>query len=72
MYDLKKTPRRFLVALAALLLLFPEPLLCTDNGAMIACAGYYRYLQGFRSDLELNAYPSLKLGDESIYVKGEC
>ncbi len=28
---------------------------CTDNGAMIAAAGYYAYLEGRRADLNLNA-----------------
>ena len=41
--------------------LYPEPVLCTDNAVMIACAGYYEYLAGERADLTLNAVPSLKL-----------
>ena len=41
--------------------LYPEPVLCTDNAVMIACAGYYEYLAGTRADLTLNAVPSLKL-----------
>ncbi len=40
----------------------PDLKLCTDNGAMIASAGYYDYLGGISSDLTLNAYPNLKLG----------
>lgn len=40
---------------------FPEISLCTDNAAMIACAGYYDFLAGKRSDLSLNAVPNLKL-----------
>ena len=43
---------------------YPEPILCTDNAAMIACAGYYNYINGKRSDLYLNAIPNLKLGEE--------
>lgn len=41
----------------------PEPVLCTDNAAMIACAGYYEYLKGTRSGADLNAVPNLKLGE---------
>ena len=40
---------------------YPEPVLCTDNAAMIASAGYYQYLAGTRSDLDLNAVPNLTL-----------
>lgn len=42
---------------------YPRPILCTDNAAMIACAAYYDFLQGKVSDLELNAIPSLRLGE---------
>ena len=42
--------------------LFPEPVYCTDNAAMIASAGYYAYLDGVRDDESLNAYPNLRLG----------
>ena len=41
----------------------PPPILCTDNAAMIACAGYYDYLHGKRSGLDLNAVPNLALGE---------
>ncbi len=40
----------------------PPPILCTDNAAMIACAGYYEYIRGVRSGLDLNAVPNLPLG----------
>ena len=41
--------------------LYPEPVYCTDNAAMIASAGYYAYLGGVRDDESLNADPNLKL-----------
>lgn len=40
---------------------YPELKLCTDNGAMIASAGYYEFIKGTRADLILNAIPNLKL-----------
>jgi N6-L-threonylcarbamoyladenine synthase len=39
----------------------PSPELCTDNAAMIACAGYYRLEWGERTNLEVAAHPSLPL-----------
>ena len=42
---------------------YPEPVLCTDNAAMIASAGYYRFISGVTSDLTLNAIPNLKIGE---------
>ena len=41
----------------------PPPILCTDNGAMIASAGYYDFRKGIRSGYDLNAVPNLILGD---------
>lgn len=41
----------------------PSPILCTDNAAMIGAAGYYEYLKGVHSGLDLNAVPNLKLGE---------
>ena len=41
--------------------LYPPPILCTDNAAMIACAGYFAYENGERAGLDLNAIPSLSL-----------
>jgi N6-L-threonylcarbamoyladenine synthase len=35
--------------------------LCTDNAAMISCAGYLNYISGVRGDLTLNAIPQLSL-----------
>jgi N6-L-threonylcarbamoyladenine synthase len=36
---------------------FPRPEFCTDNGAMIAYAGYQRFLMGQIQDLEIFARP---------------
>lgn len=42
---------------------YPSKVLCTDNAAMIGCAGYYDFVKGKKSDLDLNAVPNLKLGE---------
>ena len=42
---------------------YPEPILCTDNAAMIAAMGYYNFINGERADLKLNAIPNLKIGE---------
>ena len=39
----------------------PEPVLCTDNAAMIAACGYYRFQAGKIDGLNLDVIPSLKL-----------
>lgn len=41
----------------------PSPIFCTDNAAMIGAAGYYEYLAGARSGMDLNAVPNLRLGE---------
>lgn len=40
---------------------YPEMILCTDNAAMIASAGYYNFMAGKISDMYLNAIPNLKI-----------
>ena len=42
---------------------YPEPILCTDNAAMIAAMGYYNYTNEEKADLKLNAIPNLKIGE---------
>ncbi len=42
-------------------LMYPSPELCTDNAAMIACAGGFRLARGDRSSLEEPADPGLPL-----------
>lgn len=41
--------------------LYPSPVLCTDNAVMIACAGYYGYLNNEFADMTLNASASVRL-----------
>ena len=40
---------------------YPDMILCTDNAAMIASAGYYNFINGITSELDLNAIPNLKI-----------
>ena len=42
-------------------LYFPSPIFCTDNGAMIACSAYYKYMKEGEDDLTMDAYPYLEL-----------
>jgi len=48
-------------------LYIPSPILCTDNGAMIASAAYRLALKGYSSDLHLDVFPGLSI--ESGIVK---
>lgn len=41
--------------------LYPPPVLCTDNAAMIAACGYFEGEKGNFADLTLNAVPNLPL-----------
>lgn len=45
----------------------PSIALCTDNAAMVACAGHYQYLEGDFASLDLNAFPHMGLA-----VKKAC
>ena len=42
-------------------LIHPEPVLCTDNAAMIGAAAYYLAGQGKTAGLDLNAVPSIPI-----------
>ncbi len=44
-------------------MIYPSPIYCTDNAAMIGAAAYYEFLKGNFSGLDLNAIPNLKLGE---------
>ena len=39
----------------------PSPVLCTDNAAMVACAGAFWFERGLRAELDLNPNPRLPL-----------
>lgn len=41
-------------------ILRPSPILCTDNGVMIASSAYYAYMKGERADMTLDADPALE------------
>jgi N6-L-threonylcarbamoyladenine synthase len=44
---------------------YPPLNLCTDNAAMIAAAGHYRFLSGLRSDLDMDVLPMWPLRNDS-------
>jgi len=56
-----KLLRSRLVENSPIPVLIPEPILCTDNAAMIAACGYYRFQAGKIDSLDLDVIPSLKL-----------
>ena len=53
--------RKWLVENSPIPVLIPELALCTDNAAMIAACGYYRFQAGKIDGLDLDVVPSLKL-----------
>ena len=46
---------------AGLTLYFPPLKLCGDNGAMIGAQGYYEFLNGNTTELDLNAYANMTI-----------
>jgi len=56
-----KLLRQRLIESSPVPVLVPEPILCTDNAAMIAACGYRRFQAGKIDGLDLDAIPSLKL-----------
>jgi len=53
--------RRWLVERSPVPVLVPPPQLCTDNAAMIAACGYYRFQRGEVAGLDLDVVPGLRL-----------
>ena len=51
-------------------LLAPSPALCTDNGAMIAAAGWNRLAAGERSSLGIEANPNMALSSMALPPDG--
>ena len=47
----------------------PDPVLCTDNGAMIGCRAYYMAQAGVYAPLTLNADPRLPFLAEQFELK---
>jgi len=56
--------------------IIPPPVLCTDNGAMVAACAYFQVQRGEQFGLELDIDPALPLGSESqrrsIYLAPGC
>ena len=49
-------------ARAELPVLIPAPILCTDNGAMVAACAYYQLSRGAEGRMDMEVDPSLSLG----------
>ncbi len=45
-------------------MIYPSPIYCTDNAAMIGAAAYHQFLKNDFSSLDLNAIPNLGLGEK--------
>jgi len=53
--------RRYLTNNSPIPVLIPPGILCTDNAAMIAACGFFRYRAGRVDGLDMDAVPGLKL-----------
>ncbi len=53
--------RRRVESQAQVPVLCPPPLLCTDNGAMVAAAGYFRFRAGQRDGFDLDVVPTMPI-----------
>ena len=57
-----KALRQTMLERSPLPVLIPPLILCTDNAAMIAACGYFRFRDGKTAGLSLDVIPNLKLG----------
>ncbi|MBI1278728.1 MAG: tRNA (adenosine(37)-N6)-threonylcarbamoyltransferase complex transferase subunit TsaD [Anaerolineaceae bacterium] len=62
--------RQRLRAESALPVRYPPLNLCTDNGAMIAAAGHFRFEAGLRSDLDMDVQPMWPLTSDAYEKQG--
>ncbi len=53
--------RQSLAETSPLPVLVPEPILCTDNAAMIAACGYFQFRAGKVDSLDMDVVPNLRL-----------
>jgi len=54
--------RQRIIEASPLPVLIPPPVLCTDNAAMIAACGYFRFLAGKTDSLDIDVIAGLRLG----------
>ncbi len=54
--------RQEMAARAPVPVIVPRPALCTDNGAMIGAAAFFRLRDGFTRQWDLDVVPNLRLG----------
>ena len=54
--------REEIVRRSPLPVIIPPPVLCTDNGAMIAACGYFQYVRGEETAMDIDVDPGLPLG----------
>jgi len=52
-----QTLRRAMTEASPIPVRYPPLRLCSDNAAMIASAGYFRYERGYRDDLDMDVRP---------------